>query len=261
MAQQGWRVFAGVRKEADAQRLAGLHPRILPLTLDVTRPDHIAQAAERVAQEVGPEGLKGLVNNAGIAVASPLEFVDLAELRYQFEVNVFGLVETTQAFLPLLRAARGRVVMMGSVSGRVSTAFMGPYAGSKYALEAIGDALRQELLPWGMHVALVEPGRILTPIWEKGRQWADQAEPNMPPLAQQYYGKAIARLRQLTVKAEKEGVPPEEVAKAVQHALVDGQPKARYVVGPDAHQQLWIKRLAPTRIFDRMLVKYMNHKP
>lgn len=259
MAQQGWIVYAGVRKPADGERLAALHERIRPITLDVAKPADIAAAAQHIAAQVGTAGLNGLVNNAGIAVASPVEFVSMEELRYQFDVNVFGLVETTQAFLPLLRQATGRVVMMGSVSGRVSTALMAPYAASKYAVEAIGDALRQELLPWGLQVSIVEPGRIITPIWEKGRQWADGAEPNMPPLAQQFYGRAIKRLRHLTVKAEKEGVPATEVAKVVHHALTDGAPRPRYVVGPDAHIQLWLKRLAPTRVFDGLLVKMMGH--
>jgi NAD(P)-dependent dehydrogenase (short-subunit alcohol dehydrogenase family) len=175
----GYRVFAGVRHPADGERLqqqAG--PRLMPIRLDVTDAASISAASHTVAAMVGERGLAGLVNNAGIGVAGPIELLPLADWRRQFEVNVFGLIAVTQTFLPLIRTGRGRIINMGSIAGRASMPFMAPYAASKHALEAITDALRLELQPWGIRVALIAPGAIATPIWKNsersrclGRTW------------------------------------------------------------------------------------------
>ena len=168
MDKLGFRVFAGIRNESDGRSLIeGSAGRITPLLIEVTDSVSALAAADRVAGAVGSAGLSGLVNNAGIVVAGPLEFLPLSELRKQFEVNVLGQIAVTQAFLPLLRQARGRIVNMSSIAGRVAFPYIGPYSASKYALEAISDALRIELLPWGISVSVIEPGDVATPIWKK----------------------------------------------------------------------------------------------
>ncbi|MEK7693262.1 MAG: SDR family oxidoreductase, partial [Chloroflexota bacterium] len=163
----GWRVFAGVRKGADGEALQRkASARLIPVRIDVTDQASIASACDAVAQELGARGLDGLVNNAGIAVAAPLEFVPIDDLRRQLEINVIGQIAVTQAFLALIRTARGRIVNIGSVSGKLATPFTGPYSASKFAMEALTDALRIELRPWKIEVSIVEPGSIATPIWE-----------------------------------------------------------------------------------------------
>ena len=176
LAANGWHVFAGVRREQDADRLSTQSPgKITPVIIDVTDAATIQNARAQVESSLGDKGLVGLVNNAGIGLGGPIEFVDLDRLREQFEVNVFGQVRVIQAFAARLRQAKGRMVNMSSISGRIAIPFLGPYAASKFALEAISDALRLELRPHGVHVSVIEPGSIATPIWEKARQRAEQA--------------------------------------------------------------------------------------
>src|ERR1041384_744002 len=163
----GFRVFAGVRRTEDGERL-GARGGIESVLLDVTVPAQIAAAASDLAGKVGDAGLAGLVNNAGIAVGGPVEYVSAEDLRRQLEVNVVGLHEVTRAFLPLIRRARGRIVHIGSISGLIASPFTGPYAASKHAVEALAEALRVALAPEGIHVSVVEPGQVRTPIWEKG---------------------------------------------------------------------------------------------
>ena len=172
---QGFRVFAGVRLAPAGQELKRrASDRLTPVILDVTQADSIRTAAEAIGQAVGSDGLAGLVNNAGIVVAGPLELLPIEELRRQFEVNVIGNVAVTQALLPLLRQGRGRIVNMGSLNGVMAPPYFGPYSASKFALEALSDCLRVELRKWGISVSLIEPGSVKTPIWEKSR---DSAEP------------------------------------------------------------------------------------
>ena len=161
----GHRVFAGVRRPADGERLTKrASPRLLPVMLDVCDDSQIAEAAELIGGEVGTAGLWGLVNNAGIAIGGPVEFLALDQWRTQLEVNVIGQVAVTRAMLPLVRAATGRVVFIGSISGRLATPMMGPYCASKHAIEAIGSSLAEELRPFGMRVSVIEPGAIATPM-------------------------------------------------------------------------------------------------
>ena len=185
----GFRIFGGVRKPEDAERLRSAGAE--PLTIDVTDADSIRSAAS----QLGDAPLAGLVNNAGVAVAGPVEFVPIEELRHQLEVNVIGQVAVTQAFLPALRRARGRVVNIGSIGGRVALPLLSPYAASKFALEAITDSLRRELRPWGMHVSIVEPGAVATPIWDKSRAANEEVASRMPPESLELYGKLIDRIR------------------------------------------------------------------
>jgi NAD(P)-dependent dehydrogenase (short-subunit alcohol dehydrogenase family) len=259
LERAGWRVFAGVRKEADGQRLmqAGSE-RLMPITLDVTDQAEIEAAAKRVGEAVGPAGVQGLVNNAGISVNGPLEFLTPEDLRKQLEVNVVGQVAMVQAFLPLMRQGRGRIVNIGSIAGKMATPFLGPYCASKHAMEAISDSLRQELRPWGIHVSLVEPGSIATEIWDKGQRDADEFQKNAPEQAMQLYGKAFEALREAAQKFGDAGIPADRVAQSVEHALTSSRPRTRYVVGFDATMQGVIRRVVPDRLRDRLVAMQLK---
>ncbi len=247
---RGFRVFASVRREKDALSLAGT----TPVVLDVTEPDSIASAYQFVSGALAGEALSGLVNNAGVAVSGPLEFIEMSELRRQFEVNLFGPVAVTQAFLPLLRRAkRGRIVNMSSISGRITAPLLGPYSMSKFALEAFSDALRRELEPFGISVSVVEPGVIKTPIWEKGLDSSKERVARMPARALERYGSRIETLRERAREMSETGTAPEEVAKAVYHALVSDRPKTRYLVGADARLAAKLAWLLPDRALDRLM--------
>lgn len=249
LVRAGWRVYGGIRSDAAA---AALRERgIEPVELDVTRAQQIATAAETIG-----DTLDGLVDNAGIAVAAPLELVPLAELREQLEVNVVGQVAVLQAVLPALRRVRGRVVVMGSIGGRSALPFLGPYAASKYALEAIADALRLELRPLGVSVSIVEPGSIATPIWRKGAERAEVLSEGFDPARAAAYARAVARFREVAL-SRGPGADPDAVAKAVEHALTATRPRARYLVGRDAHLRAWIERL-PTPLRDRVLARVLT---
>jgi NAD(P)-dependent dehydrogenase (short-subunit alcohol dehydrogenase family) len=256
--ERGFRVFAGVRTEADAGKLRNeSSERLMPVLIDVTDLGKIDKAVEAIEQEVGEKGLDGLVNNAGISVAGALEFLPLQDLRRQFDVNLFGQVAVTQAFLGMIRRARGRVVNMSSVSGRLAAPFLGPYAMSKFALEAFSDSLRRELHPWGIQVSVVEPGAIATPIWDKAQKRAPKSD-EIPEAVKRLYGKSIAAMRELAVKMSQDAAPAIEVAKAVHHALTAARPKTRYLVGPDAKMTGRMVRLLPDRALDWMTRKHMG---
>jgi NAD(P)-dependent dehydrogenase (short-subunit alcohol dehydrogenase family) len=253
--QHGFQVFAGVRKSADGEALrAKASANLTPLFIDVTDPAQIAAAVQTVAKAVASAGLGGLINNAGIALGGPLEFLPLSELRRQFEINVIGQVAVTQAFLPLLRQGQGRVVNMSSISGRVALPFFGPYSASKFALEALNDALRLELKPWGIEVICIEPGSVATPIWDKSLNKGDEIADNLPPASEELYGRKLAALRKAVVKTGQRGIPPEKVAAAVHQALTASRPKIRYVVGLDAKLGALIVKLLPDRLRDWLVM-------
>src|SRR5687768_8580070 len=254
LAQAGFDVLAGVRSDEDAERAGALHGRVEAVKVDVTDQGTV----ERLAEHVGDRPLAGLVNNAGISVSGPLEFVPLDEWRLQLEVNVLGQVAVTQALLPAIRRARGRIVNIGSVGGRVGIPLMSPYAASKFAMEGITDCLRRELRPLGVHVAIVEPGAIATRIWEKGTAAADETMANAPPEAEEFYGPTIAAIRAQAQQAAEKAIPPEEVAKAVEHALTADKPRTRYPVGSDAKQRIRIAGLIPDRAFDALMARMLK---
>lgn len=259
LAARGWRVFAGVRKEADGEALkreAGWN--LSPLLIDVGDEETVREATELVTAQTS--ALAGLVNNAGIAVAGPLEFLPLEAFREQLEVNVTGQLAVTQAFMPLLRRARGRVVMMSSIGGRISTPMQGPYHASKFALEALSDALRLELSPWGVRVVLVEPGTIATPIWETSLGRADGMMAAMPERARELYGEQYEATRQNALRTGRRGIPPERVAEVVEKALSVPKPQARYLVGRDAQIAARIAML-PAWVKDRLLRPASKARP
>ena len=218
--------------------------------LEVTDGESIAAAVKTVEQFLEDTPLVGLVNNAGIGVSGPLEFVNLDRLRWQLEVNVVGPVAVTQAFLPLLRAGRGRIVNIGSVAGKVALAFFGPYAASKHALEAITDALRRELSPWNMHVAIVEPGSIKTPIWDKAQKNAAELLESLSPRAEELYGKTLRKALTMAGLTAERGAHPDAVAKVVHHALSASRPKLRYLVGIDARLARTVQSLFGENVLD-----------
>jgi NAD(P)-dependent dehydrogenase (short-subunit alcohol dehydrogenase family) len=227
LARSGWRVFACVRREGAAPEGAD------EVLLDVTDPPQLEL-----------ERLDGLVNNAGIAVAGPLEYLPVDELRRQLEVNVIGQLRMVQLVLPALRVAHGRIVNVGSISGRSALPFLGAYAMSKFALEAMTDALRVELRPWGIRVSIVEPGTIKTPMWTRDR-------PDPPPEAMVLYGERLAAFRRFALERSEGGEPAEAVAEMVEEALTSPRPKARYLVGRDARLRAGVERL-PSRLRDRV---------
>ena len=248
LAGAGWRVLAGVRAAADGDRLrAAVGERLEPVTIDVTEPATIAAVAERL----GEEPLDGLVNNAGTALALPLEFLPLEQLRGQLEVNLVGHVAVTQALLPNLRAARGRIVNVGSIAGRSALPFLGAYAASKHALEAVTDVLRVELRPFGIEVTVIEPGKISTPIWRKGGERLQELAAELPAELGELYGKRMAAFRDAAAAAGQRAEPADEVAIVVERALTEERPRARYVVGRDARRRAIVERL-PDRLRDRV---------
>jgi NAD(P)-dependent dehydrogenase (short-subunit alcohol dehydrogenase family) len=257
LARAGWTVLAGVRAKEDGERLAGEAPpgRIEALTLDVTDLEQIRLAAARVS-ELGGEGesspgrLDALVNNAGIGFGGPLELIHPDDLRQQFDVNVLGQISVTQALLPALRAARGRIIFVSSVGGRVAMAFTAPYAASKHAIEAIGDALRVELRTSHVQVALVEPGSVATPIWDKSRELADGV--TIPDSLQSEYGHVPQAMDKVLNDTAKRGVPPELVAETIERALNARRMKSRYLIGRDARAMVAIRRVLPDHVFDRV---------
>ena len=248
--QLGHRVFAGVRKDDDAERLSERgSSRLMPVKIDVTNPDQIEATARLIEERTGNSGLDGLVNNAGIALGGPIEFLPLDEWRNQFEVNVFGQIAVTQRMIPVLRPAKGRIVFVSSIAGRVATSLLGPYAASKFALEAVGESLREELLPWDMKVAMVQPGAIVTPIWEKGRETSDRLLDSFGPEAVEMYRSEIEGLQASLQSNEADGIEPHVVAEVVAHALFHPRPKYRYLVGPDARMAGMLDKVLPEKAF------------
>jgi NAD(P)-dependent dehydrogenase (short-subunit alcohol dehydrogenase family) len=253
LAGLGFDVLAGVRSDADAERLSV--GAIAPLRIDVAD-----QASIDAAAASAPSPLAGLVNNAGIAISGPLEYIPIDELRRQLEVNVIGQVAVTQAFLPRIREGLGRIVNISSIGGRFALPMVGPYAASKFAIEAISDSLRRELRPWGIHVVAIEPGAIITPIWEKSGQAAEGLIARMPDEAHERYSDVIDAVRAEAAKRATEGTSAAEVAKAVGVALTASRPKARYLVGRDAKMRARMTWLLPDRVLDAAVARALGQR-
>lgn len=257
--RDGWRVFAGVRREEDAESLrAAGSDRLVPVMLDVTDAVQVADAAGLVGDAVGEGGLDGLVNNAGIAVLSPLETIPLDDFRRQIEVNLTGQVAVTQAMLPLVRRVRGRVVFVSSIGGRMALPFGAPYHAAKFGIEAVADCLRQELAPWRIGVSVIEPGSIDTPIWERGERIADEVAVRAPAAQEELYGQTIERFRAAVRRTADRGISPDKVAGAIANALTARRPRTRYLVGTDARGQVLLKRLLPDRALDAVVRRAMR---
>ena len=259
LTARGFHVFGSVRKAADADRLASeFGSSFTPLTFDVTDEQAVAAAARQVREKLGGATLFGLVNNAGIANPGPLLHIDIASFRQQLEVNVTGQLIVTQAFAPLLGAAPdtrtktpGRIVMMSSVGGRVATPFVGPYNASKFALEAVSESLRRELMIYGVDVIVIAPGAIATPIWDKADAIDVSRYANTP------YAKSLDRVKAYMLAMGKNGLPPEKIGEAVATALTAAKPKTRYTVTPQPFTD-WMSRNMPKRVIDGVIAKQLG---
>ncbi|HEY5976555.1 MAG TPA: SDR family oxidoreductase [Solirubrobacterales bacterium] len=255
--RDGWQVFAGVRKEEDAESLRDeASGPLSPVMVDVTDPEQIAAAVGQVAASTGG-GLDGLVNNAGLALPSPLETMPIEDFRRQVEVNLTGQVAVTQAFLPAIREARGRIVFISSIGGLIAFPMTGAYHAAKFGIEAVGDIFRRELAPWEVSVSIVEPGSIDTPIWDRGTGHADEIG-ERSPRQRELYGRAIDKYRDVVRQTAERGIPPEKVAKAIEHALAGRRPRTRYLVGLDAKVQARLRHVIPTRALDRVIARVMG---
>jgi NAD(P)-dependent dehydrogenase (short-subunit alcohol dehydrogenase family) len=249
----GFRVFGSVRKASDAARLAAeFGDRFVPLLFDVTDEAAVKAAAAQVRTELAGEKLAGLVNNAGVAVAGPLLELPIEEFRHQIDVNLTGVVITTQAFTPLVGTDRtlkgdpGRIVNISSVGGKNAVPFLAPYAASKFALEGLSESLRRELLPFGIDVIVIAPGAVATPIWNKAEQI------DVTPYLNTPYATALERMRAYMVTLGKDGLPPERIGQAVLHALTAAKPKVRTTVTPRPFEDFLARNL-PKRVVDRMI--------
>lgn len=251
LAARGYRVFAGVRRADDGERLRSeARGGLVPVHVDVTDGPAVAEAAARLAELLGDAGLAGLVNNAGFVQPGPLELLSCDEFRRQFEVNVFGAHAVTQSVLPLLRRARGRLVFIGSISGRITPPYWGAYAASKHALEALADAWRIELRSWGIAVSIVEPDSVATPLWNK----VDRLVVQSGGAESRYlYEAELACLRKASARLGHAGMPVSRVVDAVRHALCDRHPKARYPLGWRTRWAHWAAANLPTSLVDYFL--------
>jgi NAD(P)-dependent dehydrogenase (short-subunit alcohol dehydrogenase family) len=254
LARADFAVLAGVRREEDGADLRAQDGRIEPVLVDVTDAGQIA----RLAARVGAAPLAGLVNNAGIAVAGPLEGVPIDLVRRQYEVNVFGLLAVTQALLDPIRAGQGRIVNIGSIGGRINTPFVGPYSSSKAAVRSLSAALRRELRPWDIRVALVEPGALDTPIWRKGEAGAQETIDALPDRVRTLYARPLGALVAATRKIAANASSADDAAQAIEHALTAERPKAIYTVGRQARIQGALHSVLPARAFDALVARAMK---
>ena len=256
LVRAGWRVFASVRKEADAAAIkTAAEGRLETVQLDVGDESSIALAATDVAARLGGRGLDALVNNAGIGKVSPTEYISLEALREIYQVNLFGQIAVIQAFLPLVRMAKGRIINMGSVGDHVAPPFAGALSSSKAAFASMSAALRMEVRPQGVRVCIIEPGAINTPAAGKTLGGAEQAIAAMPPAGISLYGQAMRRMVRTFAENEQHGSPPEVVAKVVERALTDRNPRPRYAAGKDSAKLSLLARFLPEKLLDRAILR------
>jgi len=253
LAERGWTVYAGVRRAEDADRLkAQLNGDVRPVILYVSKRDDVQRVIESIQQDAGARGLQGLVNNAGVGVGGPVEYVSEEDWRWVFDVNLFAVVALTKAAMPLLRAGTGRIVHIGSIGGRVSSAGLGPYSASKHAIEALAESQRHELgrLDPPIRVSLIEPGEVKTAIWDKADTSADDMDKLLDDAGRRDYQWLLDQTRGFIDEGRAKGVPASKVADAVEHALTADRPKARYLVGPDAKLAGHLVTRLPDRLRD-----------
>ena len=263
MARHDWTVYAGVRKEKDGRALQeqSAHPdNIVPVLLDVCNNEQIRDALQQIATKVGEKGLQGLFNNAGICVAGPLEALPLERFEQQMAINVNGQLAVTQAALPLIRQGKGRIVFTSSTSGFLSTPLLGPYCASKFALEAMADALRMELHPWKIPVILIQPGAIATPIWDKSSVAGEIDTEAMNAEARERYAPLINKLRDHVASSDDRCIPAEDVARLLHHTLTTTKPRTRYRIGTDAGLQYVLGRYVPDRLRSWLILRKLGLK-
>jgi NAD(P)-dependent dehydrogenase (short-subunit alcohol dehydrogenase family) len=243
LANAGYDVIPGLRRDEPLP-----DPVLAPVLVDLAEPDSIAPACQQVLDRAGGN-LVGLINNAGMNTNGPFEAIPMADWREQFEVNLFSHIAITSSLLPALISSGGRIITTGSIGGRMSLPFIGPYTASKFAVRGWMDSLRLELAPHGVKAVLIEPGAIATPLWNKGNAVADERIDALPETLQRRYGAQMDGARKAAAMAERHAIPPERCAKVIERALTSRRPKGRYLVGPDARLQAGIAIL-PTRALD-----------
>lgn len=255
----GFKIFAGVRRLEDGEQLKLKSTgNVIPIVIEVTDRESIENAARDIADMLGESGLQGLVNNAGIAVAGPLEFMPIERIREQFEINFFGQINVTQRFLPLLRRGNGRIINISSKEGIMAMPFIGPYCASKFALEAFSDALRMELNQWKIPVSIIEPGTIATQIIERSIESAEVCVKNLPKHANELYESCFVSARKAADRILKSAIPVDSVSRIVLKALTDKKPRPRYTVGPDARILSMMSRIIPDWLLDKIILKQMG---
>ena len=255
----GFRVFAAVRTERDAGEWRSRATRALtPLLLDVSRAESVARARGEVERGLGGAGLFALVNNAGISFRAPLETVRLDDVRALFEVNVLGALAATQAFLPLLRLRRGRIVNVGSLTSFTVTPFHGPYSSSKACLDALSRALRLELRPLGVSVSVMVLGGVRTALWDKVGRLTEEACRGAPPEVAALYAERQRRALDLFVRRGRAGLPAEEAARSMARALTAARPRDVYLVGRDTRLLAFLARVLPRGMQDRLILRSLR---
>lgn len=253
----GWQVFAGVLPGEDTSTLTeDISENLHLIEIDITKPEMIQLAKEAIAKKTNK--LDALVNNAGIPMAGPMEILPMADIRRTMEVNFFGHVAVTQAMIPMIREAKGRIVNVTSILGLLVATFTGAYSASKFAMEAFTDALRLELSPWGIQVSAIEPAVINTAIWGKIHEWNDMMLEELPSHAKELYMGKMKQSEQASLEQESTGVSPQMVAEKIAHALTAPKPKTRYLVGKSARLYDWIARFVPDRLRDRVMLSRLN---
>ncbi|QLY27125.1 SDR family oxidoreductase [Bdellovibrio sp. KM01] len=262
LCEKGYKVWAGVRKPESLDRLTEDFGGLLTvLKLDVTNAHDIEKAFKIVQSEMNKNQELILVNNAGIAFGGPIEGLSIEEWKKVFDVNLFGMVEMTSVFLPLIRQTKGRVINMGSISGRVAAPFMGPYSTSKFAVKAFTDSLRRETAPLGVHVSLIEAGPIRTEIWSKSIDAADEAAKKLAPEVREVYGAMLSALREGVIETAKDAVPVQNVTMAILHAIQSRIPRVNYLVGKNIKLQAGFMKFMSTKMVDRVIKKSLRfHK-
>jgi NAD(P)-dependent dehydrogenase (short-subunit alcohol dehydrogenase family) len=252
----GFRVFAGVRREEDGENLKRMSSsRLTPINIDVTDQESIETARQRVEEELVGHGLAGLINNAGLGIGGPMEFVPTDQIRKMFDVNYFGAIDVTKAFLPAIRKARGRIVNVSSIATLHTVPLHGPYSSSKLALNGFSEALRLEVYRQGIEVSVIICGCVKTPIWEKTRSEYELLEDDYPPAYHKLYGSTYRKVKEFFAKIARDGVTPESAAAIISRAITESRPKNTYYVGRDAYMNLVMSRLFHGKRADWMMLR------
>lgn len=261
LADKGWRVYAGVRKQADADEIADEARGLIPIILDVTKQDQVDAAAETIRTALDGHKLSGLVNNAGIANMGPLALQPQKDFEAHFTVNTFGLLRATQAFLPLLgmdetlQGEPGRIINITSVGGRLASPFLGAYTATKHAVESMTDSFRRELVIYGIDAIAIGPGAVRTPIWDKAEDKnKDQRYANSD------WSEPLEKFSETMLKGGREGLDPDEVSELIEEALSADNPKARYAPVPDKLTNFTLPMLLPKRVVDKFFWKNFGMK-
>jgi NAD(P)-dependent dehydrogenase (short-subunit alcohol dehydrogenase family) len=259
LAEKGYHVFAGVRSAADGESVrAASIGKVDPILLDVTQSTMLETAVRHIRNDGA--GLYGLVNNAGITVAGPIELLPLESIRMQFEVNVLGQLALAKAFLPQLRDNHGRIVLMGSILGKLALPFLAPYSASKFALEAIADSLAMEVADQGVAVSIVEPGSISTPIWAKTKERTRETLADVSDTDWEHYRDQVDSFERYTARAAANGISPRHVAVTVERILGARKPRSRYAVGWDARILGRMAQLIPARLRQALVRRAVLHR-